>query len=255
MISTSPPNLQEVPTVKASPADQRELLRLQSLDTRLNQLDHAARSIPALGGLAALTPETDALRRESTVLLGSVEDARAELGRAESDVAVVEARIRRDTDRLQQTSSVKDVQALEGELASLARRRGDLEDIELEVMERLEALDADTARLAARRDDASARTTALEAERDDALAAIDRDRDAVRADRVTIAGGIPDDLVALYEKQRARYGVGASELVGGVTSATGVALDGSDLDVVRRAAPDDVLLCPDSSAILIRPAV
>lgn len=60
---------------------------------------------------------------------------------------------------------------------------------------------------------------------------------------------MPDELLALYEKQRARYGVGASHLRAGVSTASGVMLNATDLGVVRAAAPDDVLLCPESSAI------
>ena len=41
-------------------------------------------------------------------------------------------------------------------------------------------------------------------------------------------------------------------LQGGVSTASGVTLTGADLQDVRRAAPDDVVLCPDSEAILVR---
>ena len=62
------------------------------------------------------------------------------------------------------------------------------------------------------------------------------------------------ELVALYEKQRARYGVGASLLRRGVSEASGVQLFPDELETVRKAAPDDVLICPSSSAILVRTA-
>ena len=64
--------------------------------------------------------------------------------------------------------------------------------------------------------------------------------------------GLPEDLVQLYERQRERYGVGVSELRGGVSSASGVQLTESDLQDIRQAADDDVVLCPDSNAILVR---
>ncbi len=63
----------------------------------------------------------------------------------------------------------------------------------------------------------------------------------------------PPTCWTLYEKQRARYGTGASFLQGGVSSASGVKLNESDMQVIRGRGPrDDVLLCPDSSAILVR---
>jgi predicted nucleic acid-binding Zn-ribbon protein len=65
-------------------------------------------------------------------------------------------------------------------------------------------------------------------------------------------GKLPEELIALYERQRDRYGFGASLLRGGVSSASGLKLNENDMADVRAAAPDDVLLCPDSNAILVR---
>lgn len=238
--------------MKASPADQNELLRLQTADTRLQQLQHAEANLPQTAELAALAPDVDAIRSRWIARTGELDDARAELKRAESDVEVVEARIARDAGRLQHTSSVKDVQALETELTALRRRRSDLEEIELTVMERIEELetlvnDIDEERLVL-----GGRVDALEAARAEEKSKLDAQRDALAKDRAAIAGAIPADLVELYEKQRARYGIGAALLVRGVSMGSNVKLTESDLAVIRRAAPDDVVLCPDSSAILIR---
>jgi predicted nucleic acid-binding Zn-ribbon protein len=71
--------------------------------------------------------------------------------------------------------------------------------------------------------------------------------------RNDIANGLPAELMALYEKQRERYGIGAGLLVNGVSVATGIRLSESDLDTIRHAESDDVLLCPDSNCILVRP--
>jgi predicted nucleic acid-binding Zn-ribbon protein len=240
--------------LKASPDDQALLLDLQQLDTRLQQLDHRGKSLPALAQLTALAHEEEQLRATLAQKRGGWEDARTELKRVESDVAVVEARIARDSDRLQGSSSVKDVQALEQELSSLRKRLSDLEDIELTVMERVEqeqaALDAAEARLAELRE----RVVVLEAERDEDLKALDSERAHVRANRATVAGKVPADLIALYERQRSRYGIGASHLQGGVSSASGVKLTESDMARIRSAAPDEVIMCPDSDAILVRTA-
>jgi len=238
--------------VKASPADQNELLRLQSADTRLAQLDHAVTTLPQVKELAALQPEIESLRARWIAATGELEDARTELKRVESDVAVVEARTKRDTDRVQQTASVKDVQALEAELASLAKRQGDLEEIELTVMERVDELEKALAAVDAERAELTARAEALEAARDAEVDKLAVQRSALAADRHAIASALPEDLVALYERQRARYGLGAALLVRGVSMGSNVRLTGSDLAEIRRAAPDDVVLCPDSSAILVR---
>lgn len=238
--------------LKASPDQQARLLDLQALDTRLTQLDHRAGKLPEDAALVALTTDAERIRTRRASELGLLEDARSELARVEADVAVVEARIARDSARLQSSSSVKDVAGLESELAGLRRRLGELEEIELAVMERIEELESTAAAGEKEQSELADRISETEGARDAALASIRTERDTAAADRTAIAGGLPADLIALYDRQRSRYGSGASLLRGGVSGASGVRLLENELAVVRAAAPDDVLICPDSQAILVR---
>ena len=240
--------------LKADPSDQELLLELQSLDSLAQRLAARRSRLPEQVTVDEL--DADRANRERLVgeQIGALEDARAELARTESDVAVVDARIARDEQRLQASSSVRDIQGLEQELQALARRKSELEDIELVVMETVEeresALDSTRSAL----EDLTGRTASARAARDAALDGLEREASEATERRTEMAGRVPGELLALYEKQRARYGVGASLLRGGVSTAAGVALTASDLTAVRAAAPDDVLLCPESSAILVRTA-
>jgi uncharacterized protein len=238
----------------ASPDVQALLLDLQLLDTTLAQLDHRAKSLPEHAALQKLATETAALTLVLAQQNGGLEDVTTELTRLESDVQVVEARIARDSARLQSSSSVKDVAALEQELAALHKRLSDLEEIELTVMEKQEEQQAAAAVTRAQLADLAAQAAVLEEARDAVLKTVLAERTNTAANRRTIEGKVGDELLALYEKQKARYGWGASHLRGGVSSASGVKLNESDLVVIRAAAPDAVILCPDSSAILVRTA-
>ncbi|HEY4224652.1 MAG TPA: hypothetical protein VGM70_02455 [Pseudolysinimonas sp.] len=238
--------------LKAAPEDQALLLDLQALDTKLQQLNHRVANLPEIATIAGLSTVRDGLRTTVAEASGAWEDAQLELKRTEADVAVVEARVTRDKERMQASASVKDVAAFEQELTALAKRQSDLEDIELAVMETVEerakALSDSRAQLEA----VDAKIAEASGARDAALVDLNADRDRATGDREALVARVPAELLALYEKQRARYGVGASLLRGGVSGASGVALNSSDMTVVRAAAPDDVLLCPDSSAILVR---
>lgn len=236
----------------ASPNDQAQLLELQAIDTKINQLDHRAKALPENAVVIALSKDAEALRGERLEASGVVDDAKLELSRIESDVAVVEARIARDTERVQSSSSVKDVAGLESELLGLRKRQSDLEEIELTVMERLETLEGALSVLEASFADVEAKLRVATADRAAALGVLATERDHAAADRATIASALPTDLMALYERQRDRYGFGASFLQGGVSKASGVKLNENDMQTIRAAAPDEVLLCPDSSAILVR---
>lgn len=238
--------------LKASPEDQALLLELQALDTRLQQLGHRAANLPEIATIAGLSTVRDGLRTSVAEANGAWEDAQLELKRTEADVAVVEARVARDRERMQSSASMKDVAAFEQELAALAKRQSDLEDIELAVMETVDETAKALSDARAQLEAVEAKIAEASAARDAALAELDAERAETGSNREALAGRIPAELLALYEKQRARYGVGASMLRGGVSSASGVALNSSDMNVVRAAAPDDVLLCPDSNAILVR---
>ncbi len=240
--------------LKASPEDQALLLDLQAIDTKLQQLAHRAASLPELAHIAELSAEAEKARLSSVSDSGALEDARSELRRVESDVEVVETRIARDTGRLESTSSVKDVAGLEAELSSLRKRQSDLEDIQLAVMERIEELESAARASSSRHKELVEHISEAEATRDATLATIDGERDHTLANRAVIVGKLPEDLLALYERQRERYGMGASHLQGGASSASGVTLNESDMAAIRAAAPDDVVLCPDSNAILVRTA-
>jgi predicted nucleic acid-binding Zn-ribbon protein len=238
--------------LKAAPEDQALLLDLQALDTKLQQLARRAEKLPEREVVEELGGQRVDLERRRAEQFGAAEDARLELTRTESDVAVVEARIARDAERLRTSSSPKDVAALEQELEALGRRKSDLEDIELAVMETVEEREGALAQTDA---DLAALATSIDAAvaaRDAALAEIEAERAHAAANRQTVAAKVPADLLALYEKQRERYGVGASHLRGGISSASGVALNAVEMTKIRAAAADDVLLCPDSNAVLVR---
>ena len=139
---------------------------------------------------------------------GVLEDARIELKRVESDVQVVEARITRDSARLQASASVKDVAALEQELAALRKRQFDLEEIELTVMERVEQQDAVVGHLGEQVGLLQGRMADLEGERDAAMKTDRRRAGERRANRSELVAKVSPELLALYDKQRGRYGAG-----------------------------------------------
>lgn len=236
--------------MNAAPAMQATLLKLQGIDTRIAQLAHQARTLPTTDDVDARVQQIRLTRAEA---VGELDDARTELRRLESDVATVEARIARDIDLIASSSSAKDVAGLESELASLRKRRSDLEDLELAAMERVElgersveAIAQNEAALAAERDEINAGRETRLAELKSEHAATVRDRDA-------IAATIDAPLLAQYERIRERgAGVGAALLRQRTCGGCTMTLTGGDLERVRNAGPDMVQFCPECDRILVR---
>lgn len=237
--------------MKASPADQRRLVDLAALDTAIQAADHARRNPAQAARVHELLGQRQTLSAELSRVLGIRDDVAAELARLESDVAVVDARAARDAERLAATSSPKDAQGLEHELASLAKRKSDLEDAELELMERLEAADSDVAAqeaLIAQTNDEGAR---LSAEAKAAVADATARGDQATRDRTAVAAALPADLAALYERIAAR-GTGAALLTRRTCGGCRMVLSGTDLQRLRQAVDDDVITCPECGCILVR---
>ena len=184
---------------------------------------------------------------------GELDDVRSELGRIESDVEVVDKRIARDQERLQHTSSIKDIQALDSEVASLKKRLFDLEEIEIAVLERQEEHEAAVAAVEQERDALAARVRETESARDEVLKDLTRQLDELSRDRATVAATIPDDLATLYERLRITGNGNATALLRARTcSGCTMTLTGSDLADARQAPEDEVIFCPDCGAVLVR---
>lgn len=238
--------------MKARPEDQLLLLDLQALDTHIAQLQHQASHITEQAELDAIDAELRDFSRRLLAAQAELEDAQLELARLEDDVNVVDQRMAKDREREQKSSNAKDVQALEHELTTLAARKEALEDAELVIMEKVEEAQKRVDTLTAERDILQARRSevhaAITAKGGDVHAEIGRETTA----RAELAARVPAELLDLYEKQRSRYGIGAALLTRRISGGSGVELTSTDLDAIRRAADDDVVICPDSSCILIR---
>lgn len=185
----------------------------------------------------------------------AVDDVQRELTKAEQDVQLVRDRAARDQARLDSgLGSAKDLTSLQHELVSLARRQSELEDLELEVMERLEALTAQVAELEKSRSEVAGRLDELRAQHTAALGDLESEASQVAARRPDIVAGVGEDLVALYEKIRGSSGVGAAELRHRRCGGCQLELGTVDLDRIRKAPEDEVVRCEECRRIMVRTA-
>ncbi|TCO52214.1 hypothetical protein EV646_1011212 [Kribbella antiqua] len=233
------------------------MLDLQDLDLQLDQVAHKRKSLPEHQALADLAAEKSVVDRDLVTADTEVSDLQREQKKADSDVEQVRQRKARNQQRLDsgQVTSPKDLENLQHEIGSLDRRIADLEDAELEVMEKLEAAEAVQADLRARAEAFAGRQSELETIRDAALKEFDEQRAEIGDKRATVAAELPDALVTQYEKLRERNGgIGAAPLVGKRCMGCRMELAPSDLTRFKAAAPDVVLRCEECGRILVRTA-
>ncbi len=196
---------------------------------------------------------------ELEVALAEARGVLAEVGKRqatlEHELALVESKLAVDQARLYSgtVGIIRELQALQAEVDALKRRKGDLEDKVLEVLDEREPLDDGAAALEAEQEkvfdeaaDAEGLVAAAQAEIDVELAS------AVDA-RTSAADGLPPAVVAEYDRLRARLGgIGAAPLVNGRCGGCHLSLSASELDALRRQPPDALLCCEQCGRILVR---
>lgn len=237
--------------MKAQPADQRTLLDVADIDRRIAQARARIANPQQKSRIAQLSELKSTQMHELTARSGARDDIKTEISRLESDVTVARQRQDRDRERLTTTTDPKSAVALEAEIASLAKRLGDLEDLELAAMERLEEAEASVAEQRALVDATNAEGSELTAAVRDLMEAASKEIAGLERDRVAVAEKVPAGLMTQYDRLAAR-GAGAGLLQRGMCGACNIVLPSSDLADIRAAADDDVVFCPECGAILVR---
>jgi uncharacterized protein len=238
---------------KADPFVQRRLLDLARLDRDIANGGHRRRTLPELAVIADGTQRVDALGGAAVLAATEVGDLDKAGRKLDIEIDAVRARAQRDGERIASGAAPsKDLSNLQHEIQSLARRQFALEDEALELMERREVADAVLARSEVELEQARAVLAAAQARRDDAFADIDDQLGRDRAERATLAGGLPVELLALYERIFASGKIAAAQLRGSRCEACRMDLDRSALGSIHSAPVDAVVRCTECGAILIR---
>ena len=203
--------------------------------------------------MAELEASAKALDDDITRAAVEVSDLEAEQRKADADVDLVRQRAVKDQALLETINDAKQLSNLQHELQSLARRQSELEDVELEVMERFDAAQKFHAGLVAQREAVAGEIDVARNALDNALADLaDEERIASEA-RAASAALVPADLLALYDKLRAdNAGIGAAALHRGRCEGCRIELTPVDLGRIREAPATEVIRCEECRRILVR---
>jgi uncharacterized protein len=240
--------------VRADPFAQLKLLDVQELDSRLDASRHQAANLPETAELRRLSAEMGDLRAREGALRTEVEDLTREQRRADADVEQVKARRVRDQQRLDSgVGNPKDLERLQHELGSLDRRVTELEDAELEVMERLETAQAALTDVRARMQEVATAGRELTGVRERRVAELQGESEKATRERSDAVAGMPEELLALYERLRQQKGgVGAAHLHARRCEGCSLEIDSAELASIAGQRSDEVVQCEECGRILVR---
>jgi predicted nucleic acid-binding Zn-ribbon protein len=237
--------------MKATSEHQSTLLELSRIDLQLRRnqksIDEITRGEEVLAQRQLLLANSERL----LVARNELDALELELVRAETDLNLVETRIAKDEQLLQQSSNQKDVQGIQSQLQALAKRRGELEDAELVLLERKDEISASLQSINDERAEIQTVLATLETQQTAGLAKLTSGQQLLREDRARNLSQLSSELAEHYEKLFAR-GVGVGRLDGLVCDACGMTLGGDSLESVRNTPADELAHCGECGAILVR---
>ena len=227
------------------------LAKLADIDEEIASLKHQIGQL--VSGAALEQVRADLMRASTTVteLRHRSEDIEAQLARADADLELVKARIKRDTEMMNSTSSHKEIEGHQRELAVLAGRATELEETELALLAELEAFQKDMVKESAVRESWQSELHALESSLNDKIEALKVQGRKQSADRQIVAPKVGDELLEIYAK-KAQRGTPVGRISGRECTACRMSLTATDFDRVISAPHDQVVYCPECQAILIR---
>ena len=237
--------------MKLDRAGQSALLKLAQVDLEIEQIKV---EISKLIGSKELTDASALLSQYSGDVIAArtkYENLNMESRKADDNLHMVEERIARDLERLNQTSSSKDAQAMQSEVESLTLRKSELEEVELEILERLEEAQTEL-------DDISAKREATAKQIEDIQARIQTQVDELKsrgrkltADKEILISKIPADVLEKYRNLAAKQ-IAVGQVEARACSACRMGLTASTIDSLAGLAEDEIGSCPECLAMIVR---
>ncbi len=237
--------------MKANLQDQKRLLELVQFDLELvkNATDRA--KLLAASDIQIASEKALALSDQLIDARNKVGDLELELKRSENDLELVENRIAKDNQRLSTTSSSKDAQGIEHELTTLAKRKSELEDAELGIMEELDKVRAELMAAESAKSLAESELSALRAALDSTTSTLEAQRADLTAKRVALVGLIDPELAVAYQRKADRA-VAVGRLTGRECGACRISITATNLEEIVALPADEISECPNCQAYLVR---
>jgi predicted nucleic acid-binding Zn-ribbon protein len=240
--------------VKASPEHQNLLIELQLIDTAISHLKIKLANLPEREQITAIHTRLENTAVELAVVETELADVAIDLRRIEVDVEQVADRMKKDESRLSSgAGSPKELEQLQHELGTLAKRKSELEDGELEVMLKHDAVKVRVDEL--QNDQVGLKQLELELNirLENATTEIQSEIGVQQAERGLLVPQIEANLVELYEKVRtSNDGVGAALLVGNKCEGCHLSINAIEIERIKSLPADEIIRCEECRRILVR---
>jgi uncharacterized protein len=232
-----------------------QLLAVQELDSAIQKLDHRDANLPERERLTGLEQRLARVRAEASAAEDDKHELVRQQKRLEDEIASLEDKIAKEESQLYSggSSDAGMLQALQDEIASLKRRVAVLEDEELELMERIEPIDARLEALGTERSELDGQATEALAALAEVEAQISEQRGGLLGRRQELVTGIDQAAVDRYEQTRDRLGgTAVARLESGSCGGCHMKLSAVEHDRIMHLPVDEEVRCEECGRFLVR---
>ncbi|MFM1993460.1 MAG: hypothetical protein RL537_149 [Actinomycetota bacterium] len=237
--------------VKASVDQLEQLWQIQKLIFDQRRLVAEAKTLSSGQSLQETEREIGDLAELARNQLMRVESIQAEKKRIESDLSLVEKRIKTDQERLNSSSNTKDISGIQHEIDGLLQRKNMLEDTELGILNDLQEQNQVLANLQGLR---SAAEQKLQQQRDELRGTLERmkaDNEKLNREISSLRENTPTELLEVFDKKLLK-GTAVGRLVRSACNACNMNLNSTAIAEISVVPLDEVAFCPECAAIVIR---
>jgi predicted nucleic acid-binding Zn-ribbon protein len=222
-----------------------DLLELQVVDLQIDRLLHERESLPELEQYRAAHQHAESVGAALVTAEAELRQTALDLDKTEGELEITTEREGAEQNRLYAGGiSARDADYLRREVEMLGRKRREMEDSALELMETRENQDAAVTELRGNVEEATSTKTALEAAIKEVWRGIDAQIATKEARKAGIAPSIPEDLLELYEDLRgSKEGVAVGELSDGICGGCHLRLTAAEVLEAKRSDPARCIHC------------
>jgi len=239
--------------MKAKVESQRLLLDLNSIDQSISKLDYQKKNHPQLMKITELTGRLPSIEASIVENDSQITETKKEVSKAEIDVENISKRVQKDKERLSSSeTSAKDLTQIQHEIGTLESKQKELEEVQIEFLEKVEDLEHKKRGLQEILDQLKAEiselNTSIKADFDKANQEIAN----FATERQIVVGKIDNELIALYEKIRTEHGIGAGLFSQGTCNSCQIQISPSEINNINATDPEEIVRCENCRCVLVR---
>ena len=239
----------------ASPESLDQLLEIQKLDKSIAALRHQKNTLTERESIANLEEELSRLQKKKDLVSKELLSKEEDQLRLEDEVNAIDERVMEQEANLYsgEVSAIKDLQAIQGDIAGLQERKRLVEDQIIMVMEQLEPLKTLWDSLLIEEQSNTEQRNQLQATLKSNEENIDEQIENVAEERSGVTEEVSPDLIEIYEKIRSRPGsIAVAQLSGRTCKGCHLDLPAVEVDRLKKLPADELINCEECGCILVR---